>query len=65
MPARLLIQVHDSLLFEFPASLTDEVIHAVNLVMTQPWPELGGMIIPVEMKLGNPGDSWGELKKIS
>ena len=63
-PARLLLQVHDSLLLEFPGQLADEVIAAVSAVMLQPWKELGGFSIPIEMKLGAPGGSWGELEKI-
>lgn len=60
--ARLVLQVHDSLLFEFPGELAYEVAATVKRVMEQPWRELGGMHIPVEMKLGAPGASWGELE---
>ncbi len=63
-PAHLLLQVHDSLLIELPGSMTDEVVAVVSSVMSQPWKELGGFSIPIEMKLGAPGQSWGELEKI-
>lgn len=58
-PARLLLQVHDSLLFECPGELVDTLVATIKYVMEQPWPELGGLIIPVEVKVGN---SWGETK---
>jgi len=56
-PARLLAQVHDSLVFEGPGELADEIIDSVKLVMSQNWPELGGFNIPVDVKQG---PSWGE-----
>lgn len=62
--ARLLLQVHDSLLFEMEGSVADEVIEIVSRVMTQPWRELQGFAIPIECKLGAPGASWGELVPI-
>jgi hypothetical protein len=31
-------------------------------VMTQNWKELNGFAIPVDIKVGKPGMSWGELK---
>jgi DNA polymerase I-like protein with 3'-5' exonuclease and polymerase domains/uracil-DNA glycosylase len=58
-PARLLVQVHDSLVGEAPLDLMPEVISTLELVMSQPWPELGGFSIPVEPKVG---PSWGEGK---
>jgi DNA polymerase I-like protein with 3'-5' exonuclease and polymerase domains len=58
-PARLLVQVHDSLVGEAPISLMPEVIDTLTRVMSQPWPELGGYAIPVEPKVGF---SWGEGK---
>lgn len=61
-PARLLLQVHDSLLFEAPSNDIELVQSCIRHVMEQPWPELGGFTIPVAMKVGKPGQSWGELK---
>ena len=62
-PTRLLLQVHDSLVFEFPGCLADEVIAGVRRVMEQPWKELGGLSIPIDIKLADPSASWGEVKK--
>lgn len=56
---RMLVQVHDSLVGESPIDLLDETIDTLTLVMSQPWPELGGYSIPVEPKTG---PSWGEGK---
>jgi len=56
-PARILLQVHDSFPGETPFSLEAEVRACLKRVMTQPWPELGGLVIPVEYKSG---PSWGE-----
>jgi DNA polymerase I-like protein with 3'-5' exonuclease and polymerase domains len=56
-PARLLLQVHDSLIFECPSDQVDSLIATVTRVMCQGWPELGGMSIPIGVKVG---DSWGD-----
>jgi uracil-DNA glycosylase family 4 len=61
-PCRLLLQVHDSLLFEGPSDVLLEAARDIKLVMEQPWPELRNFNIPVEMKLGAPSASWGELE---
>lgn len=61
---RLVLQVHDSFLFEGPGELMLETARTVRRVMEQPWPELGGLSIPVEMKLGEAGMSWGELEPL-
>jgi len=34
----------------------------MRTVMEQPWKELAGYAIPVDIKAGEPGMSWGELK---
>lgn len=62
---RLLLQVHDSLVFELPGATADESIATIKRVMEQPWKELGGMSIPIDVKLGAPGASWGEVKTVS
>jgi DNA polymerase I-like protein with 3'-5' exonuclease and polymerase domains len=59
-PALLVLQVHDSLLFEYPRAMREEIAGIVSRVMTQPWPELGGFRIPIGMKVGSL--SWGELE---
>lgn len=58
-PCRLLLQVHDSLVFECPSGMVDELVRVVRKVMEQPWPELGGMVIPIGVKVG---DSWGDTE---
>ena len=62
-PARLVLCVHDSVLIETPINLRDEVIECMKATMTQGWPELQGYAIPIAIKVGGPGDSWGELKE--
>lgn len=57
--SRLLLQVHDSLVFECAPDVVDELVATVKLVMEQPWPEIGGMVIPISYKIG---DSWGEAE---
>lgn len=59
---RLVLQVHDSLLFEGPGDQMLELAQTVQQVMEQPWRELAGLAIPIEFKLGQAGDSWGELQ---
>ena len=59
-PANLLLTVHDSLVFECPPALVDEVVSVVKAVMQQSWPELGGFSCPVSCEIG---DSWGEMEK--
>jgi uracil-DNA glycosylase family 4 len=55
--SNLLLQVHDSLVFECSPEKVDELVSSVTLVMTQPWKELGGHRIPISVKIG---DSWGD-----
>lgn len=61
---RLVLQVHDSFLFEGPGELMLETARIVKHVMEQPWPELNGLAIPIEPKLGDAGASWGELEPL-
>ena len=58
-PARLLVQCHDSLVFECPGEMVDQFITTVRRVMEQPIRELGGMSFPVKAKVG---ESWGEVQ---
>jgi len=62
-PARLLLQVHDSLLVECPVALVSQVVRAMKAVMEQPWTQMGGFWVPAEFTVGDPGASWGNLKK--
>ena len=61
-PARLVLQVHDSLLIECPYALVDDVKACMKAVMEQSWPELAGYSIMIDIKTGAPGASWGEIK---
>lgn len=58
-PAILDIQCHDSLLFEYPRPMREQVATVVKAVMEQGWPELSGFSIPIGMKTGM---SWGEME---
>jgi DNA polymerase I-like protein with 3'-5' exonuclease and polymerase domains len=60
-PAELLLQVHDSLVVEYPREMREEVVGVLRYNMEQPWRELGGFKIPVEVKVG---DSWGAVTRI-
>lgn len=60
LPALLLVSVHDSLVIECPDALIPNVVGCLRRVMQQPWRELGGFNIPVEVKTGK---SWGEMSK--
>lgn len=62
LPAKLLLQVHDSLVIEAPKELVPEVIKCLKAVMEQPWAQLGGFNVPAEVKAGKPNASWGELE---
>lgn len=61
-PARMLLQVHDSLLVECPVAIVDAVVKCMKACMEQPWTQLGGFSIPAEFSVGAPGASWGELE---
>lgn len=61
-PTRIVLQVHDSLLFELPGIQTDEILEMVLKTMTCAIPELPGLNLPVEYKLGDSGESWGETE---
>ena len=61
-PARLLLQVHDSLVVECPESLVPEVVKCLKAVMEQPWTQMGGFHVPAEISVAAPGMSWGETK---
>lgn len=62
-PARLVCQIHDSLLVECPYAIVEEVKAALTAVMSQPWPELAGYNIPIALKVGAPSASWADLKE--
>lgn len=58
-PANLLLQVHDSCVFEYPISMREQVLGTIKRVFEQPWPELKGFSVPVGISIG---PSWGETK---
>jgi DNA polymerase I-like protein with 3'-5' exonuclease and polymerase domains/uracil-DNA glycosylase len=62
-PAQLVLQVHDSLLFECPENMTQAVVDIAKQACEQYWPELGGMNIPIAYKIGVANSSWGELNE--
>lgn len=58
-PARLLLSVHDSLVFECPNDKIDEAVAVIRRVMEAPIRELGGLSIPVAIKVGL---TWAEAE---
>lgn len=58
-PANLLVQVHDSLVFEAPNAMVDELVVILRMVMEQPWPQMGNFSCPIAVDYG---PSWGELQ---
>jgi DNA polymerase I-like protein with 3'-5' exonuclease and polymerase domains/uracil-DNA glycosylase len=61
---RLSTQVHDSFLMMVLAQYLEEATAEFKRIMEQPWPEIApGFYIPVSVKVGAPGQSWGELEK--
>ena len=59
--ANVLAIVHDSFPSECPRSAIRECAGIIREIMEQPWPELGGLIVPVEIKTGN---DWGSMMKM-
>jgi DNA polymerase-1 len=55
--ARLLLQVHDSLVWECPPEDVDELVATLKLVMEQPFKEIQNYSIPISIKIG---DSWND-----
>ena len=62
---RLSIQVHDSLVFQGPDESKDELIACITPVITQPWKELEGFRLGVDIAYSGKGQSWGSCKTIS
>lgn len=60
-PARIMLQVHDALVVEYPKHMREEVLGIMKRVMEQPWDELNGYSIPVGIAIG---PSWGEVESI-
>jgi len=56
----LLAQVHDELVVETEtAEQVQPCLDVLREVMTQPWPELGGLSLPIGEAYG---DSWGDCE---
>lgn len=61
---RISAQVHDSLVMQGPAEYAFKQASVTATVMQQPWEALEGFALDVEVKLGKPGESWGQLKAV-
>jgi DNA polymerase I-like protein with 3'-5' exonuclease and polymerase domains len=55
----LLLTVHDSLLFECPPEKLSELLSCLHAVLEQPWPQLGGFILPISIGVG---ETWGSVE---
>jgi DNA polymerase I-like protein with 3'-5' exonuclease and polymerase domains len=61
---RLVTQVHDSFLILVDTSIAKYTVKHFKEILEQPFHEVAkDFYIPVEVKLGLPGASWGELEK--
>lgn len=58
--ARMLLQVHDELIFEAPAAEADDVAQAVREVMVGACRPVCDLSVPLEVETGV-GDSWAEI----
>lgn len=61
--ARMLIQVHDELLFEIKQSILEEVVPEITGIMESILPETKSRAVPLLVSVGV-GQNWGELKKL-
>lgn len=59
VPAKLILPVHDSLLFDVRNDAVEEVLHVVPRIMCD-WPS-NGVPLSVDAEMG---ESWGSLKKV-
>lgn len=48
----ILVPTHDSILVEYDPEFQDIVLYTVRESMERPWPELGGLRVEVEVKIG-------------
>jgi len=60
----LRIQVHDELVAQGPAVNWQETAAFMKEVMTQPWRELGGFALGVDVGWSGTGGSWGDCKEV-
>jgi DNA polymerase I-like protein with 3'-5' exonuclease and polymerase domains len=61
---RVVAQVHDSFLFCIPKQHLERATRVFKRIMEREFPQVApGFFIPVDAKIGKPGQSWGELEK--
>lgn len=58
---QLLLQIHDSIIGQFPAEMTDEIVPKIIERMEVEIPYEKPLVIPVTMKIGEKGQAWGDL----
>ncbi len=56
-----LVPIHDAILFEIKDQYLDKYIQLIRDVMGAPIPQLGGLVVDVELKMGK---SWDQVKEI-
>jgi len=63
---KMLLTVHDALYFECPKSQTADFVQQVYSIMERPIPELGGVKLPVKIKVGSCWDDPNskEIKRV-
>lgn len=59
-PWRLLIPIHDSFVLQGPGSNYHQVGEQLRVVMTQPWQQLDGFSLDIELEWSGVGGSWGD-----
>jgi DNA polymerase I-like protein with 3'-5' exonuclease and polymerase domains len=57
----LRLAIHDSIVLEVPEFYVNWAVQQLHREMTQPWPQLGGLTIGCEVKVG---PSLGEMKEV-
>jgi DNA polymerase-1 len=58
---QLLLQIHDSIIGQFPAEMTDEIVPLVIERMEVEIPYEKPLVIPITVKVGERGTAWGDL----
>lgn len=58
----LVLQMHDELIAECPASEARFIAYRMKEIMEAPIPEMGGVVFPVEISMG---EDWGHLEKVT
>jgi len=57
-----LAPIHDAVLVETEEQNAKEAFECIGKAMSAPWPQLGGLAIPVDAKLGN---RWSDMEEVS